>query len=53
MPLILTMSLFGSIGTLLYMILLPLFKRYFSVEWRRVYLICNILEYLIPFPYYK
>lgn len=52
MPLLLTMSLFGSIGTLFYIVLKPLMKKYFSVWWRRGYLICNILEYLIPFPYF-
>ncbi|MDE7476863.1 MAG: hypothetical protein K2M91_02765, partial [Lachnospiraceae bacterium] len=52
MPLFLTMSLFGSIGTLFYIIVQPLTKKYLSVQWRRYYLICNILEYLIPFPYF-
>lgn len=52
MPLLVTMSLFGSIGTAVYILLRPLFKKYFSLRWRRIYLMCNILEYLIPFPYY-
>ncbi|MDE7321664.1 MAG: M56 family metallopeptidase [Lachnospiraceae bacterium] len=50
MPLLVTMSIFGSVGTLIYFILLPILKKYFSVTWRRNYLICVILEYLIPFP---
>lgn len=50
MPLLLTMSLFGSIGTLGYLVLLPWAKKYLSVQWRRCYLICNILEYIVPFP---
>lgn len=52
MPLLLTMSFFGSVGTLAYIVLLPLIKKYLSVQWRRCYLICNILEYLVPFPYF-
>ncbi|MDE7415906.1 MAG: M56 family metallopeptidase [Lachnospiraceae bacterium] len=51
MPLLFAMSLFGSIGTLVYFLLLPLSRKYLSVKWRRYYLICNIMEYLIPFPY--
>ena len=51
MPLLVTMSLFGSIGTAVYILLRPLFKKYFSLRWRRIYLMCNILEYLIPFTY--
>ena len=50
MPLLLTMSFFGSVGTLAYIVLQPLTKKYLSVRWRRCYLVCNILEYLIPFP---
>lgn len=53
MPLLVTMSLFGSLGTLIYLVLLPVMKKYFSVAWRRNYLICVILEYLIPFPYFS
>lgn len=53
MPLLVTMSIFGSVGALSYIILLPLMKKYFSVTWRRNYLICVILEYLIPFPYFN
>lgn len=50
MPLLLTMSFLGSVGTLVYIVLQPLTKKYLSVRWRRCYLVCNILEYLIPFP---
>lgn len=53
MPLLVTMSIFGSVGALSYIILLPLMKKYFSVTWRQNYLICVILEYLIPFPYFN
>lgn len=52
MPLLFTMSLCGSIGTLFYIVVCPLAKKYLSVQWRRYYLICNILQYLIPFPYF-
>ncbi|MDE6052817.1 MAG: M56 family metallopeptidase, partial [Lachnospiraceae bacterium] len=51
MPLLFAMSLFGSIGTLVYLLLLRMSRKYLSVKWRRYYLICNIMEYLIPFPY--
>ena len=50
MPLLLTMALCGSVGTLIYFILSPLTTRFFSLQWRRIYLICCILCYLIPFP---
>ena len=40
------MSIFGSVGALSYIILLPLMKKYFSVTWRRNYLICVILVYV-------
>lgn len=53
MPLLLTMSLFGSIGTFFYIILYPVAKKHLSIQWRRYYLICNILEYILPFPYYN
>lgn len=53
MPLLVTMSLFGSLGTLIYVILLPITRKYFAVTWRRNYLICVVLEYLIPFPYFS
>ncbi len=53
MPLLVTMSLFGSLGTLIYVILLPITRKYFPVTWRRNYLICVALEYLIPFPYFS
>ncbi|MDE6619962.1 MAG: M56 family metallopeptidase [Lachnospiraceae bacterium] len=53
MPLLLTMSLFGSFGTLGYIVLLPFAKKYLSVRWRRYYLICNLLEYLVPFPCFQ
>lgn len=47
-----TMSLFGSIGTLFYIVLSPFVNKSFSIQWRRGYLILNIVEYLFPFPYY-
>ena len=50
MPLLLTMALCGSVGTLIYFILSPLTTRFFSLQCRRIYLICCILCYLIPFP---
>lgn len=53
MPLLLTMSFLGSVGTLVYIVLQPLTKKYLSVRWRRCYLVCNILEYLIPFPCFR
>lgn len=53
MPLLVTMSLFGSLGTLIYVVLLPITRKYFPVTWRRNYLICVVLEYLIPFPYFS
>ena len=52
MSLLGTMSLFGSIGTLFYIVLYPIVSRSFSIQWRRGYLILNIVEYLLPFPYY-
>ena len=52
MSLLGTMSLFGSIGTLFYIVLYPFVSRSFSIQWRRGYLILNIVEYLLPFPYY-
>lgn len=53
MPLLFTMSLFGSIGTVFYIILSPIAKKHFTIKWRRYYLICNILEYILPLPYYN
>lgn len=53
MPLLVAMSLFGSLGTLIYAILLPITRKCFPVTWRRNYLICVIFEYLIPFPYFS
>ena len=47
-----TMSLFGSTGTLFYIVLSPFVNKSFSIQWRRGYLILNIVEYLFPFPYY-
>lgn len=47
-----TMSLFGSAGTLFYIVLSPFVNKSFSIQWRRGYLILNIVEYLFPFPYY-
>ena len=47
-----TMSLFGSAGTLFYIVLSPFVNISFSIQWRRGYLILNIVEYLFPFPYY-
>lgn len=52
MPLFFTMSLCGINGTLFYIVLKPLAKKYLSVQWRRVYLIINILMYLVPLPYF-
>ena len=53
MPLLFTMSLLGSIGTFFYIILYPFAKKHLSIQWRRYYLICNILEYILPLPYYN
>lgn len=46
------MTLCGTGGTLLYMAMKPLAEKYLSVHWRRVYLILNILMYLVPLPYF-
>ncbi len=51
MPLLFVMSLSGSIAALIYMILEPLMKRYFPVSWKRKYLICNILCFIVPYQY--
>ncbi len=39
-----TMSLFGSAGTLFYIVLSPFVNKSFSIQWRRGYLILNIVE---------
>lgn len=52
MSLLGTMSLFGSVGTLIYIVMYPFVSRSFTIQWRRGYLILNIVEYLVPFPYY-
>lgn len=52
MPLLFAMSLFGSIAALFYMIVEPFAKRHFSISWRRIYLICNILCFVFPFYYF-
>ena len=52
MPLLFSMSLFGTIAAVIYLFIEPLAKRYFSVTWRRRYLICNILCFVFPFQYF-
>lgn len=53
MPLLFTMSLFGSVVTICYILLEPLAKKMWSIKWRRYYLICNIVTFLIPFPLFR
>ena len=52
MPLLFSMSLFGTIAAVIYLFIEPLAKRHFSVTWRRTYLICNILCFVFPFQYF-
>ena len=52
MPLLFSMSLFGTIAAVIYLLIEPIAKRYFSVTWRRRYLICNILCFVFPFQYF-
>lgn len=52
MPLLFSMSLFGTIAAVIYLLIEPLAKRHFSVTWRRRYLICNILCFVFPFQYF-
>ena len=52
MPLLFSMSLFGTIAAVIYFFMEPIAKRYFPVTWRRRYLICNILCFVFPFQYF-
>ena len=52
MPLLFSMSLFGTIAAVIYLLIEPIAKRYFSVTWRRRYLICSILCFVFPFQYF-
>ena len=52
MPLLFSMSLFGTIAAIIYFLTEPLAKRYLSVTWRRRYLICNISCFVFPFHYF-
>lgn len=52
MPLLFSMSLFGTIVAVIYFFMEPIVKRYFPVTWRRRYLICNILCFIFPFRHF-
>lgn len=52
MPLLFSMSLFGTIAAVIYFFMEPIAKRHFPVTWRRRYLICNILCFVFPFQYF-
>lgn len=47
------MSLSGTIVFILYILIYPLAKRYFSLKWRYLMLKIAIVFYLVPFPKYK
>ena len=47
---LLIMSLSGSVILLLYLLVSPIAKRYFSVSWRYRILKIALAFYLIPFP---
>ena len=52
MPLLLTMSLCGSIQVILFMILEPFAKKNLPIIWRRRYMIIAIACFLFPMPYF-
>ena len=52
MPLLFSMSLFGTIAAVIYFFMEPIAKRHFPVTWRRRYLICNILCFIFPFRHF-
>ncbi len=53
MNLVLTMSLAGGVIIGVYLLLLPLIKRYFTARWRYFILKLAGIFFLVPFPYYK
>lgn len=53
MTLLHTMSLAGSVSTIIYGLLYGLTRRYFPMLWHRIYLFITVLLFIIPFPYYS
>lgn len=51
MTLLHTMTLAGSIATVIYMLLYPLTKRWFPMLWHKIYLTVAALLFIIPFQY--
>ena len=47
------MSLAGGVIIGVYLLLLPLIKRYFTARWRYFILKLAGIFFLVPFPYYK